>query len=728
MSTVDLGSCELEPIQFPGAIQPYGSLVAFKEGAARLLWWSEDIPSHPLMPLRLEDIVAFGAGGLFRGAALNRPSVVLDRDGGSWRLSPHLHAGNLVVEIERVVEESVEEVRALQYGLAAMVSEMQEAASVRALCEAGARWLREITGYDRVMVYRFHADAHGEVIAEARDPALRPFLGLHYPASDIPAQARALFISNSLRMIADVEYRPVPLHAAAGALGPLDLGRTLMRSVSPIHLEYLRNMEVRASLTVSILNRGKLWGLIACHHCVGPKNPGPEVRAACELAGKLLSSLLAIKRDEETASSREHAQEKLLFLTAPLAEEDDLGRALLAGTPSVLDLFAAGGAAATVYNKNNWRLIGKTPTLAQVQALAAFFRTRAQEDLFQTDCLARLYPPAAEFADVASGLLALSFPGGQGDFVFWFRPAIVQTVSWGGNPGLPAIEEQGQLHPRHSFAEWKQSVRDTASPWQDWELAAAFALRIEILALGLRAQVRKEQAARRDAEAANQTTQDLMAVVSHDLRNPLNAIGINVALIRRTIEAKQIDRADDMLARIERATARMKRLIEDLLEVAQVESGNIVLSPESVDCGALLEETADIIAPLAGDKQIQLRVLQPEGALRARCERERILQVLSNLAGNAIKFTPNGGAVTIGARLEKGECVFFVEDTGPGVARENFSRVFDRFWQAKETRLLGTGLGLAISKGIVSAHGGRIWVESEPGQGARFFFTLSLAG
>ena len=726
MTIIDLSSCELEPIHIPGSIQPFGSLVAFKEGSGRLSWWSEDVLGHPLMPRRLDDVVALGVDGLFRGAPLSKPAIVPDRDGRKWRLASHRHEGNLIVEIEPWVEESTESLRALQAGITDLVSGLQEAPSVAALCEAGARKLREITHYDRVMIYRFHADAHGEVIAEARDPSLRPFLGLHYPASDIPAQARALFIASWLRMIADVHYQPRTLLAASASLGPLDLGRTLMRGVSPIHLEYLRNMEVRASLTVSIIHRGKLWGLIACHHCVGPKAPAPEVRSACELAGKVISSLLAIKRDEETASLRENAKEKKKLLVARMAADDDLTQALLGGVPSVLDLLAAAGVAAAVYHDTQWKLIGNTPRLEQVRALAAWLQAESRHEVFHTDCLGSLYPPAQAYADVASGLLSLAIPGGEGNFVLWFRPEQDKTVSWGGNPDEPAFDNAGQLHPRHSFAAWTQLVKGTSPPWQEWELEVAQELRTAILAADLRLQFSREQHARLDAEAANQAKQDLMAVVSHDLKNPLNAISINLALIRMSLKAKQTDQADQMLARIERASARMKRLIEDLLDVARVESGNIVLAPESIDCGELLRETADIIGPLVGDKSIRLRVNEPEPALRARCERERILQVLSNLAGNAIKFTPDGGTVTIGARLEKGECVFYVEDTGAGIARENLSRVFDRFWQAKETRLLGTGLGLAISKGIVSAHGGRLWVESEPGLGARFLFTLAL--
>ena len=726
MATVDLSSCELEPIHIPGAIQPCGSLVAFKEGASSIGWWSEDFPSHPLMPRSESGVAGLSPTSIFGDALLSAPRTIQDRDGRKWRLAPHVHGGNTIVEIEPWVDEPIDVVRALQGGLTEMVSAVQEASSLLELCEAGARNLRRITGYDRVMIYRFHPDAHGEVIAEAREPGLPPFLGLHYPASDIPAQARALFLLNWLRMIPDVDYRPVRLLAATADLGPLDLGRTPTRAVSPIHLEYLRNMEVRATLTVSIIHRGKLWGLIACHQYSGPKLPGPEVRSACELTGKLISSLLAIKHDQETASLRENAKSTLAQLVVRMAAVENLTAALMDGPPSVLDLIPSEGAAAAVYHDNHWKLIGRTPTLEQIRALAVWLRSEGRQDVFHTECLSASYPPAAAFPEFASGLLSVSIPKGEGNFVLWFRPEILQTVSWGGNPDEPASSDGDRLRPRNSFAEWKQSVRMKSAPWQEWELSVASELRSAILAADLRSQFRKEQQARLNAESANQAKENLMAVVSHDLKNPLNAIGINLVLIRRSLAAKQIDPADRMIAGIERATTRMKRLIEDLLDVARIESGNIELYTETTDCGALLRETADIIAPLIGDKSIQLRVIEPLSAVRARCDRERVLQVLSNLAGNAIKFTSSGGTVTLGAREEAGEAVFHVADTGPGIARENLSRVFDRFWQAKETRLLGTGLGLAISKGIVTAHGGRLWVESELGKGAVFIFTLPL--
>jgi chemotaxis family two-component system sensor kinase Cph1 len=731
MATVDLKRCDLEPIHIPGSIQPFVSLVAFKEGSSQIGWWSEDFSSHPLMARATSGLSAMSPTALFghalAGARHDAPATIQDGDGCKWRVTPHVHGGNTIVEIEPWAEESIEVVRALQLGITQMVSAMQDAVSVQDLCDAGASSLQRITGYDRVMVYRFHPDAHGEVIAEARNPALSSFLGLHYPASDIPPQARAIFLANWLRMIPDAHYTPVRLLAASADLGPLDLGRAPGRSVSPIHVEYLRNMEVRASLTVSIIHRGQLWGLIACHHCAGPKTPGPEVRSACELAGKLISSLLGIKRDQETADMRAHAKQKLGELVQRMMTEPDLTAALLEGSPSVLDLMPSIGAAAAVYHDNQWKLIGRTPSLEQVRALAVWLHTEGQHDVFHTDHLAASYPPAENFFEIASGLLSVSIPKGDGNFVMWFRPEILQTVKWGGNPEKPAFaDEAGAIHPRNSFVEWKQSVRMKAAPWQEWEVECATELRSAILAADLRAQFQKEQTARLEAEAANQAKQDLMAVVSHDLKNPLNAIIISMVLIRRSLEAKQTAAADRMLAGIERATTRMKRLIEDLLDVAQIESGNIELTQETANCSELLHETADILAPLVEEKSIALRVLEPLDALRARCDRERVLQVLSNLAGNAIKFTADGGSVTLGAHHHAGEVVFRVTDTGPGIAPENLSRVFDRFWQAKETRLQGTGLGLAISKGIVSAHGGRIWVESEVGKGATFMFSLPL--
>ena len=731
MATVDLNSCDLEPIHIPGSVQPFVSLVAFKEGSSQIGWWSEDFPAHALMPRGAIAVSAMGPLSLFgetpAGARRDAPATIQDQDGGKWRVTRHEHAGNTIVEIEPWAEESIDAVRALQLGITQMLSAMQDAASIQELCDAGASSLRQITGYDRVMVYRFHADAHGEVVAEARDPALHPFLGLHYPASDIPAQARAIFLENWLRMIPDALYKPVRLVAASPDLGPLDLSRAPGRSVSPIHVEYLRNMDVRASLTVSIIHAGQLWGLIACHHCAGPKTPGPEVRSACELAGKVISSLLGIKGDQETAALRATAREKLRELVARMAAEPDLTAALLGGSPSVLDLMPSIGAAAAVYHDNRWKLIGRTPNLEQVRALAVWLHAEGKHDVFHTDNLAASYPPAEHFFDVASGLLSVSIPKGDGNFVMWFRPEILQTVSWGGNPEQTSFtDEAGAIHPRNSFADWKQSVRMTAAPWRPWEVECATELRSAILAADLRVQFHKEQLARLDAEAANQAKEELMAVVSHDLRNPLNAIVLSIELLRRSLEAKQTAPADLRLASMARATTRMGRLIEDLLDVARIESGNVELTRQAADCSELLREVAEIVAPLAADKSITLRLVEPQDALRAHCDRERVLQVLSNLAGNAIKFTGNGGSVTLGARQQADEVIFRVSDTGPGIAPENLSRVFDRFWQAKETRLHGTGLGLAISKGIVSAHGGRIWVESELGKGANLMFSLPL--
>ncbi|RYZ96742.1 MAG: GAF domain-containing protein, partial [Proteobacteria bacterium] len=320
----------------------------------------------------------------------------------------------------------------------------------------------EVLGYDRVMIYRFHHDDHGEVIAEALRSGVESFLGLHYPASDIPAPARRVFFDNWVRMIPDVEYTPVGL---SPALDPQtskspDLSLTAMRAVSPIHLEYLRNMGVRASLTVSIKSEGRLWGLIACHHLT-PRYLDLEERAAAEVLGRFISVTL-----RDASKIEEYEQRRKLKIVnddilGRLRINQDVGHEILHARPNLLDLIQADGSAAALYVNGAWDRIGEVPPDEEMDALVEWIQeTHPQREIFHTDKLPLEFPRAARYRNLASGVLALSIPKTRKSFVLLFRPEKISTVRWAGNPDGKHADATGRLHPRASFSEWKDSVRD----------------------------------------------------------------------------------------------------------------------------------------------------------------------------------------------------------------------------------------------------------------------------
>jgi serine phosphatase RsbU (regulator of sigma subunit) len=353
-----------------------------------------------------------------------------------------------------------------------VLQRLSASATLDELTAALARDVRALTGYDRVMIYRFDPQWNGEVVAEDKREDLEPFFGLRYPASDIPAQARALYATNWLRIIPDARYRPVPLdppfHPSTGR--PIDLSGAMLRSVSPVHLEYLANMGVVSSMSVSLNDRGRLWGLIACHHYAGPHRPSYTDRTAAEFLGRTASLLLHTKMAAGEQEGVVEVAQRAAELTAAVGRTPRaLGAALTEEQVTVLDLLPADGAAVRL--NGQLRLLGRTPPAERVPALIGALLASGVP---ASDAVSSVLPEAADLADTASGVLAV--PLGGGDFLAWFRPETLREVAWAGNPyqSKTAITDAGpRLSPRRSFAAWSETVRETSRPWRDHEIAAA---------------------------------------------------------------------------------------------------------------------------------------------------------------------------------------------------------------------------------------------------------------
>jgi signal transduction histidine kinase len=330
-------------------------------------------------------------------------------------------------------------------------------------------------------------------------------------------------------------------------------------------------------------------------------------------------------------------------------------------------------------------------------------------------------PAALSAKDRVSGLLTFALPGPARRRLLWFRPELIQTVSWGGDPRKPVDDDGARLHPRRSFALWKEELRLRSLPWLAGDLEAAVDLRRSAIELDLERQVLREQRAVRARD-------DLVAVVSHDLKNPLNVIHMQTALLPKLAGSGDDESSRRLQAstqRIRRAVDHMNTLIHDLLDLARIEAGRFTVHCRSEDVADMIAEALIILRPLAEQKRLTLEErLSPATSVLA--DRERFFQVLSNVIGNAIKFTPEGGRITVRTEPCGSELCVEIADTGAGIPGDQLAHVFNRYWQAPRGQREGSGLGLYIAKGIVEAHGGKMWVEAAPGSGACFKFTLPL--
>ncbi len=452
--------------------------------------------------------------------------------------SAHIVDGNLIIEFE-AGEPGDPFVGDPLAAVLTMIDGFSVAASLNALCQMATASVRRVAQYDRVMIYRFMGDGSGWVIAESRAPELAPFLDLHYPAADIPLQARALYLKSWLRLITQVDYDPAPLTPTLNPRTgrPLDMSHAILRDVSPIHREYLRNMGIDASMSISIIVGGKLWGLIACHNN-SPRRLPRQLRAVCELFGSMFSLQLEAREKSEQFEARLSSRKVLQELMVNLAGVDDYSYGLTQQTPNLLDYIHGGdialsgtrGGGVAVRVEGEITSLGITPDRTQIINLTDWLSSYMTENegTFATDRLSEIYPPAEAFANVASGLLAIAVSRDPSDFILWFRPELVETALWAGDPAKPVTTgpDGDRLSPRKSFEVWKHTVRNRALPWSMAETDAAFDLRVSLLQVVLR----RIEAASRERTKAHEHDKLLMAELDHRVKNTLANIQALVSL------------------------------------------------------------------------------------------------------------------------------------------------------------------------------------------------------
>ncbi|OHW37053.1 ATP-binding protein [Pseudomonas sp. 06C 126] len=732
-----LANCADEPIRFPGAIQPHGVLLTLSEPDLRIVQVSANVaslfnhqpeallgqPLDTLLGTQPTDVVRQIAG---QPSFIDAPPLYVTLNGGQFEGLLHRHQGVLVLEFEPHYEHfQPKSQNGRTSNLGKMLQRLQSAKTLQALYEISVSEIQAMTGYDRVLIYRFEEEGHGQVIAEASAPSMELFNGLFFPASDIPQQARELYRTNWLRIIPNADYEPVPLlpKLRPDTGQPLDLSFATLRSVSPIHCQYMKNMGVLSSMSISLMKGDKLWGLISCGNRE-PLHVPNDLRTTCQTIGQVLSLQISAMEALDISRQREEKVDALGVLNQAMSNSSDAVFDGLAQCPQVLmDLVQAGGVA--IIEGQQLHRYGNCPEPEQIRALHKWLKDTGQP-VFASHHLSAVYPPAADYQAVASGVMAMSLPKPVDNGVLWFRPEVKENIQWSGDPKKPLALEKSdtglRLRPRTSFEIWKVEMAGISTKWSPGDRFAANDLRRSALENDLARQVLREQQAVRARD-------ELVAVVSHDLRNPMTVISMLCGMMQKafssdgTHTSRRISSAIDTM---QQAAGRMNVLLEDLLDTSKIEAGRYTVRPVPLDVSQIFEEAYSLLAPLALEKGVDLS-FNAEPGLQINADPERLFQVLSNLIGNAIKFTPRQGIIGISAMSNDEEIVFSVRDSGEGIAPDQLPHVFDRYWTLTENNPTGSGLGLYITQGIVKAHGGRIEAQSELGRGSEFRFTVPKA-
>ena len=520
---------------------------------------------------------------------------------------------------------------------------------------------------------------------------------------------------------------------------PLDMSMSVLRSVSPLHTEYLDNMGVAASMSISLLKNKQLWGLIACHHNT-PKKVPYEIRTVCEFIGQIVSFELAAKEDNQDLDYKMKLKSIQSQFVESISQGSELKTSLTQNPAHLLNLVGADGVALSFGEELT--LIGKTPDEESITAMLPWLETQFNGDVvYETNSLARVYPAADKNKEVASGLLALLISRVQKTFILWFRPEVIQTVDWGGNPNKALeIDEEGTLRisPRKSFAKWQETVRGKSLPWKTCEVEAALELRSSIMGIVLRkadelTQVNKELA------RSNFELDAFAYIASHDLKEPLRGI-YNYSSFLIEDYSDILDEAGvDKLNTLMRLTHRMEDLIDSLLHYSRL--GRVELQLRPVDLNDLVAGVLDVIKVSARDKQVQFDI--PRSLPTINCDRTQVNELFTNLISNGIKYNQKTEKIIeIGyldskdpVALEKmpehpdntlPKTIFYVRDNGIGIRERHLESIFRIFKRLHGQKKYGggTGAGLTIAKKIVERHGGEIWVKSDYGKGSTFYFTL----
>jgi two-component system, chemotaxis family, sensor kinase Cph1 len=594
-----LAECSVEAIRTPGRIQSHGILLGVDAISGTVTVASENAGSllgkhvSELGSPTIEWAVASGA---------HIDPVRVELAGDPYDAITHALGDRAIVELEPAIT-SVEYARLSVVGAIQRISQLTELDDIR---RATVETVREVTGYDRVMMYHFHEDGHGEVVAESSAEGMEPYLGLHFPASDIPAQARELYLTKLSRAIVSTSDPGTPLLALEGDPAALDLSQAELRAVSPHHLEYMRNMGQATTVSLSMISDGRLIGMITCAHRTERRIPILLRRALEVMATQVtlqISSLESIRRLSRTLLMRERRAN----LLAPLMASGDVLATLLDGRDTVRSLIPAEGVIARI--DGVVRIAGDVP--ADRDALVDGV---GGEELATSE-LAATHPHLATMAPGFAGLLVVQL--GDGNRLLFLRREAAQVVRWLGDLG--ETNRPDPLSPRRSFSEWKQSVSGTSMPWEEAAGDAA----------ELGRELRDVLARRAEAQLAELALLDPLTGV-HNRRYLLDQLEVAVA-----------DAGHDALL-----FADLDRF-KDVNDTHGHEVGDVVLTAiaQRLRDGSRPD---DVVARLGGDEFVLL--CRGAGLEEATAIAERLLAAVAEpvvVAGSVVSITGSFGVAAL---------------------------------------------------------------------------------
>lgn len=732
--TVDLTNCDIEPIHILGKIQSHGFLIAVNKVSGLINYVSENISSHidgepkNLLGKNLEylgnalNLNESGSQFLFNQLVNTGFSIktiesfnpyYIELSGKPYNIILTLSGDDLIIEFEIEIKNNFDS----QKIIGSSISKILTGTTLNSVLQNAAKEIKKVISYDRVMVYEFGDDGHGEVVAEEKEDYLEPFLHLHYPASDIPKSSRELYKINLTRIIADVNTEPSSIITNKTDGQPLDLTNSELRAVSSMHIQYLKNMGVQSSFSISLICKGELWGLLACHSYT-PKFINYNSRSAAKLIGQILSSAIEYRLQEENNEKFDLLNGSSSKLIEYIDESSHISEALVNNRLTIKDITDASGVALVFEKKIN--CLGVTPGEQQILEITEWLLENMQESVYYTHRFPRIYKPAVNYSGVASGILACILSRELKEIVIWFKPEMLENIKWAGNPEKPVeVSKEGLeiLSPRTSFESWTQTVKYTSTKWSNAEITSVIKIREHII-YSIKRKANEIRVLNEKLVLAYEELDTFSYTVSHDLRTPLSSIkGYSELLLKND---SLDDNAKKILERIRKCTDKMALLITEILNYSRVGQGAV--NKQVLDVSKIINDIKLDYTEIANINFIVGKTPAVIG------DEVMIKQIFNNLISNAIKYTSKSPLpkIIINGVVVKKEVIYSISDNGIGIDKNYYNKVFELFKRMDNVQdIEGSGVGLAIVKKIIDKHQGRVWFESKIGEGTIFYVAFN---
>ncbi|QCR21398.1 GAF domain-containing protein [Pontibacter sp. SGAir0037] len=733
--TVDLTNCDKEPIHIIGRVQPHGFLMVLHKTTLTIEQVSENVGLY--LESDVEDLLGKSLHAIISAEEMHTLERVFTSRIYMNPLLLHLReraffgfiyesADKYILECEPYSSDS-DKVRLQQNCYYShLQSELNNLSSQEELAKLITDYVQALLDYDRVMLYMFDQEWNGEVIAETVKPGVHSFLHHHFPASDIPAPARALLLRKHVRQIPDINAAAVDIvpyfNPTSGK--PTNIIQSELRNPSEIHLEYLRNMQVGATLSVSIIVKGKLWGLITCHN-LSPVFIDSWKREMCLLAAKALANMIPSIEETRDFNQFEAYKATEAKLIDQLYNTGEITRGLFESETNLLSLASCTGAA--MFYAGKISLKGATPTAEQVQELIGWVTENATDSIFHTRELSRQFGQARPYKDVASGLLALEISKPHKEYILLFKPEIKETKIWAGKPDKVYTGDDMRIHPRKSFANWQEVVKGKSQPWSlnELDIAQLFlkdlqAFRLHSQAASLQRLNTELQETTDDLKQKNARLEDFAQIIAHNLRSPMNNIRGLYELYQITPDEET---CGEVMDRVNTMAGNMLDTIQDLYDILHTTLNQNLAQDEVLLEELVKKEIQNLTAVIAAtEADIKLELQAP----KLYIPKVYMESIVHNLLSNALKYSAadRKPVIQVKSSTENGLFIFSVEDNGLGLDLEKVGSKLFGLYKTFHVNKDSKGLGLYLTKLQVESLGGSILVNSTVDAGTKFTVIL----